>query len=75
MKIVAVNDREFTPNAWSAAIKATSSSFAPLRLEVEQDGYYREIVLNYHGGAKHPHLERIPGTTDMLTLIMRPHAK
>jgi predicted metalloprotease with PDZ domain len=75
MKIVAVNDREFTPEVWYAAVKATSSSFAALRLVVEQDGYYRDLTVHYHGGARYPHLERIKGTTDMLALIMRPHAK
>ena len=75
MKIVAVNDRQFSPDVWKAAIKSTSSSFAPMRLSVEQDGFYKEMTLRYHGGAKHPHLERIPGTVDMLTLIMEPHAK
>jgi predicted metalloprotease with PDZ domain len=75
MRIVAINDREFTPDVWRAAIKATSSSFAPLRVAVEQDGYYRELMLHYRGGAKYPHLQRIPGTADMLTLIMKPHAK
>lgn len=75
MKIVSVNDRAFDSDAWKAGVKATSSSFAPLRLIVEQDGFYRDITVHYHGGAKHPHLVRIKGTTDMLTLIMRPHAK
>ena len=75
MTVVAVNDRDFTADAWDAAVKATSASLAPLRLIVEQDGYYRDITLHYHGGAKYPHLVRIKGTTDMLTLIMQRHAK
>ncbi|MBV8283419.1 MAG: M61 family peptidase [Candidatus Eremiobacteraeota bacterium] len=75
MTIVSINDREFTPDAWHAAIKATSSSFAPLRITVEQDEYFKELVLHYHGGLKYAHLQRIPGTTDMLTLITQPHAK
>jgi len=32
------------------------------------------LSLNYHDGLKYPHLERIPGTTDMLSEIMAPHA-
>ena len=75
MQVVAVNDREFTPDFWKSTIKATSASFAPIRVLVDHAGYYETITLNYHGGAKHPHLVRIPGTTDMLADIMRPHAK
>jgi predicted metalloprotease with PDZ domain len=75
MKIVAVNDRAFTPDVWHAAVKATSSSFSPIEVLVNHDGYFREIALHYHGGAKYPHLERIKGTVDMLSLIMASHAK
>lgn len=75
MQILAVNSREFTPDAWAGAVAATSASFVPLVLLVEQDGSFQNITLNYRGGAKHPHLVRIRGTTDMLAQIMRPHAK
>jgi predicted metalloprotease with PDZ domain len=75
MKIVAVNDRSFTPDVWRAAVKATSASFGPMDVLVSQNGYFHDIMLQYHGGAKYPHLVRIPGTVDMLALIMQPHAK
>ena len=75
MTIVAVNDREFSSDVWAAAIKATSSSFAPLHILVKHGDNYETLTLNYHGGPKHPHLVRIKGTTDMFADIMRPHAK
>ena len=75
MKIVAVNDREFSADSWKMVIKESSANPDPIRLLVDQGGFYQDTVLNYHGGAKHPHLVRIPGTTDMLADIMRPHAK
>jgi predicted metalloprotease with PDZ domain len=75
MKIVAINNRVFTPDVWNAAVKATTSSFKPIDVLVEHQGFYEDLVLHYRGGAKHPHLVRIPGTTDMFADIMRPHAK
>jgi hypothetical protein len=72
---VAVNDREFTSDVWKTAVKATSASFAPMRLVVEQDGYYRDLTVHYRGGAKYPHLVRIKGTTDMLGLITQRRSK
>ncbi|HEX5275309.1 MAG TPA: hypothetical protein VFW34_08535 [Candidatus Rubrimentiphilum sp.] len=75
MQIVAMNGREFTPDAWAAAVAATSASFSPISLLVKQYGYYQDVTLNYRGGAKFPHLVRIPGTADMFAQIMRPHAK
>jgi hypothetical protein len=72
---VAVNGREFSPDVWKAAVKATTSSFNPITVLVKQAGYFQSLALNYHGGPKYPHLERIPGTTDMLVQIMSPHTK
>jgi len=75
MQIVAMNGREFSPDAWASAVGATSASFSPIALLVNQGGYFQNITLNYRGGAKYPHLVRIPGTVDMFAQIMRPHAK
>jgi predicted metalloprotease with PDZ domain len=75
MQVVAIDNREFTPDAWSGAIAATTASFMPTAVLVKQNGSFQNITLTYRGGAKHPHLVRIPGTTDMLAQIMRPHAK
>jgi len=75
MKIVAVNDRAFSPDYWTATVKAAASSTQPLHLTIDHDGFYSTIDVSYHGGLRYPHLVRIPGTVDMLTDIMRPHAK
>jgi predicted metalloprotease with PDZ domain len=74
MQIVAINDREFTPDAWRVAVKATSSSIAPLVLLVKHGDNYENVTVTYRGGAKYPHLVRIKGTVDMLGDIVRPHA-
>ena len=34
-------------------------------------GRYRTITLDYHDGLRYPHLERIPGTPDRLSSILR----
>jgi predicted metalloprotease with PDZ domain len=75
MKILAVNDREFSPDVWQRAVKATSSRIAPMDLLVDQGGNFMDIYVHYTGGVRIPHLVRVPGTHDMLADIMRPHAK
>ncbi|MBV8490548.1 MAG: M61 family peptidase [Candidatus Eremiobacteraeota bacterium] len=75
MQIVAVDDRQFTPEVWTARIKASSAINRPLHLLVNQNGFYSTIDVNYRGGLRYLHLVRVPGTTDMLADIMRPHAK
>jgi C-terminal processing protease CtpA/Prc len=72
MQIIAVNDREFSPKIWTEAIADAKGSTTPIELRVKQGTWYSRIALNYHDGVKIPHLERIPGTTDMLSEIMQP---
>ncbi len=48
---------------------------APIALLVQRANTYAVLSLNYHDGPRFPHLERIPGTADMLSAIAAPHAK
>jgi len=72
MQIVAINDRAWDPDLWTAAITGAKGGTDPIRLRVKQGGWYSTISIAYYDGLKYPHLERIPGTTDMLTQIMTP---
>src|SRR3546814_19797564 len=54
------------------AIKAAKDDKAPIRLLVKTFDRYRTIDVDYHGGLRHPHLERIEGTPDYLTKILSP---
>ncbi len=74
MTVVAVNGRKFSEKVWTKAIADAKLSNADIDLLVNQGGWYAHLSLDYHDGVKIPHLERIPGTTDMLEDIMRPHA-
>ncbi len=60
MQIVAINNREFTPDAWRAAIKATAVTTSTMQLLVNHGGNYQVIALTYRGGLKYPaHLVRM----------------
>jgi predicted metalloprotease with PDZ domain len=72
MRIVAVNDRAYTPKIWTGAIAAAKGSIAPIELRIDQGTWFSKLAIEYHDGLKYPHLERIPGTTDMLAEIMHP---
>lgn len=74
MQVVAVDGRQFSSDVWNEAVGGATASNAPIELIVDQGGWYSRIALDYHGGLKYPHLERLPGTVDMLSQIMAPHA-
>jgi predicted metalloprotease with PDZ domain len=69
--IVAVNNRAYKAEVLKAAIKAAKGSKAPIDLLVKQGSNYRTIALDYHGGARYPHLERIAGSKDRLGTILK----
>jgi predicted metalloprotease with PDZ domain len=71
MKIVAVNGRKFSADAWHDAIHAAKKSTAPIELIVENTEYFRVVKLDYHDGEKYPHLVRDEDKPDLLTEIYR----
>jgi predicted metalloprotease with PDZ domain len=71
MKIVAVNGRRFSADAWHDAIRAAKTSPSPIELIVENTDYFRVVKLDYHGGEKYPRLVRDESKPDLLTEIYR----
>lgn len=71
MKIVAVNGRRFTAEAWHDAIAAAKTGTAPIELIVENTDYFRTVKLDYRDGEKYPHLVREESKPDLLTEIYK----
>ncbi|MHB1959778.1 MAG: M61 family metallopeptidase, partial [Acidobacteriaceae bacterium] len=72
MKIVAVNGRAYTDALMHDAIRNSKTAQAPMELIVENTGYYRVVKLDYHGGERYPHLERVDSKPDLLDQILQP---
>jgi len=70
--IVAVNHRAYKGEVLKAAVKAAKNGKAPIELLIKQGANYRTIALDYHGGLRYPHLERIAGSLDRLATILKP---
>jgi hypothetical protein len=70
MKLVAVNGRKWSPEVLISALRARK----PLQLLVENIGYYKTCTVNYEGGPRFPHLERVEGRPDVLGDIIKPRA-
>ncbi|MET0282388.1 MAG: peptidase M61, partial [Steroidobacteraceae bacterium] len=72
-QIAAVNDIEFSTDVLDDALKAAATDKTqPIRLLVRDLARYRVVSLDYHAGARFPHLERIEGVPDLLTAIFTP---
>jgi predicted metalloprotease with PDZ domain len=73
MRIAAVNGRRFTPEGLQDAIANSTST--PMELIVESAEYFKTLKIDYNGGAKYPHLERVEGKPALLDEIIKPHAR
>ncbi len=71
MKIVAVNGRRFSSDAWHDALREAKTSPSPIELIVENTEYFRVVKINYHEGEKYPHLVRDEAKPDILSEIYR----
>jgi predicted metalloprotease with PDZ domain len=72
MKIVAVNGRAYTDALMHDAIRNSKTAQSPIELIVENTAYFRDVKIDYHGGERYPHLERVDSKPDMLDQILQP---
>lgn len=74
MKLIAVNDREYGSSAIKDAVReaAKKGNDQPIKLLVKNFDRYQTLEVNYHGGLKYPHLERIKGSKDYLDKLYSP---
>jgi len=73
VEIVAVNGQELDgTETLSAAIKHAKTSPAPIELLIHDGKFYRSVRIDYHGGLRYPHLQRVEGRPDLLADILKP---
>ncbi|HRA03697.1 MAG TPA: peptidase M61, partial [Thermomonas sp.] len=69
-QVIAVNGTAYDGDVLEEAIKAAKTGKAPIELLVKEFDRYRTVKIDYHGGLRHPHLERIKDKPDYLTPIL-----
>jgi predicted metalloprotease with PDZ domain len=74
MKLVAVNGRKWTPDILREAIRAAKDGKEPIELLVENEEFYQTVKIDWHGGERYPHLEKIAGAPDVLAEIGKARA-
>lgn len=74
-QIIAVNGMSYSAETLRRAISTAVDSADPIALLVKSGDEYRTVEIDYHGGLRYPHLERIPGAPDRLGAILRPRAR
>lgn len=73
MKLLAVDGQVFSDETLDDALTAAAAPRSgPIALTVENQGHVYPVRVDYHGGLRYPHLERIQGTPDYLDNIFSP---
>lgn len=72
MKVIGVNDRVYTADVLTDAVKAAKDSKVPISLLVVSDDYIRNFKVDYHGGPQFPHLVRVEDKPDYLDELIKP---
>jgi len=73
--IVAVNGRDYSEEGLRAAIAANTSGKTPIRLLVRDGKTVREAAIDYRGGLRFPHLERVGPGPAPLDLLLKPRTR
>jgi len=72
MKVIGVNGRTYTHDLLEDAIKASASDQSlPITLLYVNDEFIHTATVNYHGGARAPHLVRDDARPDYLDELIK----
>ena len=72
MQLQAVNDQKYTAASLREAILAAEKRKEPIKLLLKRGDEFVTVSLDYHGGMRYPHLERVETTSDRLDAILAP---
>jgi hypothetical protein len=61
----------FSGDAIKDAVTAAKTDKAPIELLVKRFDRYETFKVDYHGGLQYPSLERVAGTTDTLSELLK----
>lgn len=69
VQIVAVGGREYAPDVLDAEIVAAQKTKKPIEMMIKDGDIFKTLSIAYYDGPRFPHIKRIEGTTDNLSLI------
>lgn len=72
MQLLGVNDQAFSIGNLRQAILAAEHGSTPIKLLVKRDKELITLTIDYNGGLRYPHLQRVESTPDLLDAILAP---
>jgi predicted metalloprotease with PDZ domain len=75
VKLIAVNNRQYSSGVLRDALKAASHGGPAIELLVKNGEYYQTHRIDYRGGERYPHLVRDESKPDLLAAVIAPLVK
>lgn len=72
LKLIAVNHQRFSVAELERALRDSKTNQGTIEIEADNAGKLEVHEIQYHGGNRFPHLERVSGTPDYLDEILKP---
>ena len=72
LTVLAIDGAAYSGSALKQAVTRARQDKAPIELLVRQADSVRSVRIDYHGGLRYPHLQRLHGTPDLLGKILAP---
>jgi predicted metalloprotease with PDZ domain len=72
MQILAINGESYSGDLLKRTITASTTKSTPIELILKLNDRYRIVHVDYHGGLRYPHLERVTTSTALLDSILEP---
>jgi predicted metalloprotease with PDZ domain len=72
MQIIAVDDQVFSLSGLQQAILKAENNGPAIKLLLKRDKDLTTVTIDYHGGMRYPHLERVESVPDLLDSILSP---
>jgi predicted metalloprotease with PDZ domain len=71
MQLLAVNGQVYSADKLREAIRKAEKDTGPITLLVKDRDQIKSVALDYHGGLRYPHLERVDGMPARLDDILK----
>ncbi len=72
MELQAVNDQKFSIADLREAVLSAEKSKDPIKLLLKRGDEFVTVSIDYHGGLRYPHLERVEATPGRIDAILAP---
>jgi len=70
-KIIAINGRAYSTKRLRDVVKASTSATTPITIIAQTGEFFTTASIDYHGGERYPHLERVTGKPDLMETLIK----